>query len=134
MSNPGTVLLYNSLKKILKHFSIPPKSTELLNNALDILEQNDIHRLVRGGTRMAGFLDACKQLSAILVPFLDTLIAGKFQEEAAFILSAKGLSILELFSDLDSIFANQYLHCVDSDCVLSSKVYAVAHRTAEKLI
>ena len=113
---------------------MPPKSTELLNNALDVIEQNDIHMLVWVGTRMAGFLDACKQSSAILVPFLNTLIAGKIQEEAAFILSPKGLSTLELFSDLDSIFANQYLHCVDSDRVLSCKVYAVAHRTAEKLI
>ena len=83
-----------------------PKSTELLNNALNVLEQNDMHMLVWGGTRMAGFLDACKQSSAILVPFLNTLIAGKIREEAAFILSAKGLFTLELFSDLHSIFTN----------------------------
>ena len=104
-----------------------PKSTELLNNALDVLEQNDIHMLVWGGTKMAGFLDACKHSSAILVPFLDTLITGKIQEAAAFILSGKGLFTLELFSDPHSIFVNQYLHCIDSDCVLSCKVYAVAH-------
>ena len=67
---------------------------------------------------MTRFLDACKQSSAILLPFLDILIAGKIREEdAAFILSAKGL--FKLFSDLHSIFANQYLHCVDSDHVLS---------------
>ena len=69
---------------------------------------------------MAGFLNACKQSSAILVPFLNTLLAGKIrgEEEALFILSAKGLFTLELFSDLHSIFANQYLHCVDSDRAL----------------
>ena len=112
-----------------------PKSTELLNNTLNSLEQNDIHMLVWEGTRMAGFLDACKQSSAILVPFLNTLIAGKIREEdPAFILSAKGLFTLELFSDLHSIFANQYLHCVDSDCILSCKVYPVAHHNAENLI
>ena len=84
---------------------------------------------------MAGFLNACKQSSAILVPFLDTLITEKVREEdAALFLSAKGLFTLGLFSDLHSIFANQYLHCVDSDRVLSCEVYAVAHRTAEKLI
>ena len=84
---------------------------------------------------MAGFLNACKKSSAILVPFLDTLIAEKVREEdAALFLSAKGLFTLELFSDQHSIFANQYLHCVDSDRVLSCEVYAVAHRTAEKLI
>ena len=111
MGDPDAVLLYNSLRKILKHFSMSPKSTELLINALNVLEQNDIHMVVWESTRMAGFLDACKQSSAILVPFLDILIAGKIRkEEAAFILSAKGLFTLELFSDL--IFANQYLHCV----------------------
>ena len=84
---------------------------------------------------MAAFLDACKQSSAILIPFLDILIRGKVRDvDASFILSVKGLFTLELFSDLHSIFANQYLHCVDSDRVLSCEVYAVAHHTAEKLI
>ena len=46
-----------------------PKSTELLNNALNILEQNNIHMLVWGGTSMAGFFDGCKQSSSILIPF-----------------------------------------------------------------
>ena len=77
ISDPDAALLYNSLRKILKHFSMSPKSTELLNNALNSLEQNGIHMLVWGGTRMAAFLDACKQSSAILIPFLDILIRGK---------------------------------------------------------
>ena len=82
---------------------------------------------------MTRFLDACKQSSAILLPFRDILIAGKIREEdAAFILSAKGL--FKLFSDLHLIFASQYLHCVDSDHVLSCWVYSMAHCTAEKLI
>ena len=59
------------------------------------IEQNNFHMLVWGGTRMAGFLDACKQSSAILVLFLDILIAGKIrEEEVAFILPAKGLFTL----------------------------------------
>ena len=91
--------------------------------------------LVWGGIRMAGSLDAGKQSSAILITFLDTLIAGKIQEEdTAFTLSAKGLFTLELFSDLHSISANWYLHCVDSNRVFSCEVYAVAHHSAEKLI
>ena len=71
MSDLDAVLLYNSLRKILKHFSMSPKSNELLNNSLNVLEQNDIHMLVWGGTRMARFLDACRQSSAIFVYFLD---------------------------------------------------------------
>ena len=71
MSDPNAVLLYNNLRTVLKHFSMSPKSTELLNKTLAPLEQNDIHMLVWGVTRMAGFLDACKQASSILVPFVD---------------------------------------------------------------
>ena len=107
MSDPNAVLLYNNLRTVLKHFSMSPKSTELLNKTLAALEQNDIHMLVWGGTRMAGFLDACKQASSILVPFLDTLIAGNTRkDESAYLLSAKGLFTLELFSDLHPVFAN----------------------------
>ena len=71
---------------------------------------------------MARFLDGCNQSSNILVPFLDTLIAGKIREEAAYILSATDLFTLELFVDLHHIFTNQYLHCVDSDKILSYEV------------
>lgn len=135
MSDPDATALYNALRAILKHFAKSPKSTELLNSALDALEKNDIHMLVWGGTRMAGFLDGCKQSSNILVPFLDTLIAGKIRdEERNTVLSAKGLYTLELFADLHPIFADQYLHVVDSDRVLSCEVFSVAHKTALILI
>ena len=107
----------------------------MLNNALDMLDQNNIHMLVWGSTRMSGFLDGCKQASSILVPFLDTIIAGNIrQEEAAYILSPKGLFVLQLFADLHPIFADQYLHCVDTDKVLSCEVYNIAGKTANTLI
>ena len=41
---------------------------------------------------------------------------------------------MELFSDLHLIVANQYLHRVDSDHVLSRGIDDLAHPTAEKLI
>ena len=135
MCDPDATALYNSLRKVLRHFSMSAKSTELLNNALHVLEQNDIHMLVWGGTRMAGFLDGCKQCSGILVPFIDTLIVGKIrEEESAVLLSPKGLYTLELFADLHPIFANQYLHAVDSDKVLGCEVHDIAHKTANKLV
>ena len=34
--------LYENLRKLLKHFAMSPKSTELLNNALSAVEMNDI--------------------------------------------------------------------------------------------
>ena len=56
------------------------KSTKLLKNALNALEQNDIHMLVWRGTSMARFLDGCKQSSTVVFwcPS-DTLIAGKIR-------------------------------------------------------
>ena len=126
MSDPD-VITYNCLRKIVKHFSMSPKSTQLLKNALNSFEQNNIHVLVWGGTRMAGFFEGCMQSSSIDILFLDTLIAGKIrEEEAAYILSAKGLFTLELFAGFYNIFANQYLHCIDSDRILSWEIYNVA--------
>ena len=135
MSDPDAVLVYTALRKILKHFSLSAKSTELLNRALDALEQNNVHMLVWRGTRMAGFLDGCKQFSSILVPFIDTLIVGEVrEEESAILLTPKGLFTLELFAYLHPVFANQYLHVVNSDKILSCEVFNIAHQTAQKLL
>ena len=46
MNDPEAVRVYTALRKILKHFSLSAKSTELLNKALDTLEQHNIHMLV----------------------------------------------------------------------------------------
>ena len=100
---------------ILKHFSLSAKSTEMLNDVLDLLDQNNIHLLVSWSIRMSGFLDGWKQASKT-VPFLDTIIAGNIrEEEAVYILSPKLLFVLQLLTDLHPIFAGQYLHDVDTD-------------------
>ena len=84
---------------------------------------------------MAGFFDGCKQPFNILVPFLDMLIAGNIREgEAAYILKSKGLCILEIFADLHPIFSNLYLQCVDSDKILSCKVFNVVKATTSKIV
>ena len=76
MSQSDAVSLYDDLRKVLKHFSQSPKSTEVLKKSLEVLEMNNVHLLNWGSTRMAGFLDACIKTSSIIVPFLDTLNAG----------------------------------------------------------
>ena len=65
---------------------------------------------------MAGFLDGCKQSSAILVPFLDTLIAGKIQEEeeAVFVVSAKGLNDLSCTQFLQTSIFNSIIKIFNS--------------------
>ena len=93
--------LYENLKALLKHFSQSPKSSEMLHEALNMLEMNDIHLLNWGSTRMAGFLDACIQASNIIVPFLDTVISGSiWPDETKFLTSPKGNSFVHfLFPD-----------------------------------
>ena len=55
-----------------------------------------------GSTHMAGFMDACVQASEILIPFLDTLVAGNIRpDETKFITSPKGVylySYLQIWS------------------------------------
>ena len=83
--------LYENLRKMLKHFPMTTKSSELLSNALETMEMNDIHLLNWGSTRMAGFLDACVQASKIVVPFLDTIITHQIRpDETKYIASPKG--------------------------------------------
>ena len=83
--------LYENLKALLKHFSESPKSSDMLYEALNMLEMNDIHLLNWGSTRMAGFLDTCIQASKITVPFLDTVIPGSIgPDETKFLTSPRG--------------------------------------------
>ena len=110
-SQQDAVNLYDNLRALLKHFVCSAKSTELFNEACDVLEMNNVHILNWGSTRMAGFLDACVQSSHIIVPFLDALVNSKIREdETKFIASPKGVFLLQLFADLHPVFANRYLH------------------------
>ena len=118
--------LYNNLKALLKHFSMSNKSSELINNALSALEMNNIHILNWGSTRMAGFLDACLQSSKVIVPLLDTIITMKIRpDETSFIGSAKGVYMLQVFTDLHKLFADKFLHKVDWNEMLACEAYNV---------
>ena len=126
-SQQDAVNLYENLRALLKHFAHSAKSMDILNEACDILEMNNVHFLNWGPTRLAGFLDACVQSSRIIVPFLDTLVNQKIREdETKLIASPKGVFLLQLFADLHQVFANRYLHRVDSDEVLICEVHQVA--------
>ena len=127
--------LYDNLKAPLKHFTMSPKSTEFLNNALNALELSSVHMLNWASARMAGFMDACVQASEILIPFLDTLVAGNIRpDETKFIASPKGVYLIQLFADLQCIFTDSYLHHVDSDSVLICETYNVAQKTVQTLL
>ena len=42
--------------------------------------------------------------------------------------------LLQLFADLYPVFANKYLHCVESDKILACETFAVAKKTVMKLL
>ena len=112
-----------------------PKCTEFLNNALNALELNSVHMLNWSSTRMAGFMDACVLASEILIPFLDTLVAGNIRpDETKFIASPKGLYLIHLLADLQCIFTDSYLHRVGSDSVLLCETCSVAQKTVQTLL
>ena len=134
-SQADATCLYDNLKALLKHFTMNPKSTEFLNNALNALELNSVHMLHWGSTHMADFMYACVQASEILIPFLDTLVAGNIRpDETKFIASPKGVYLIQLFADLQCIFTDSYLHRVDSDSVLICETYNVAQKTVQTLL
>ena len=133
-SHADATSLYDNLKALLK-FAMSQKSTEFLNNTLNALELNSVHMLNWGSTCMAGFMDACVQASEILIPFLDTLVAGNIRpDETKFIASPKGVYLIQLFADLQCIFTDSYLHRVDSDSVLICETYNVAQKTVQTLL
>ena len=106
----------------------------MLNEALKALEMNSVHMMVWGGTRMAGFLDGCLQSSNVLVPLMDTLVSGGIRsEETAFLLSPRGMFLLQLMADIHPVFADRYLHKTDSDTLISCETKAIATRTVERL-
>ena len=67
-----------------------PKSSELTNNTLAAMEMNSVNLLKWDLTRMAGFLNTCKQPSNIIAPYLDRITrSDTTPDETKFITSLK---------------------------------------------
>ena len=102
--------------------------------ALALLELNNVHMLVWGGTRMCGFLDGCLKCSHVLVPLMDTLVTCKIRpDETSYIMSPAGIFLLQLMADIHPVFANQYLHKTDSDTVIACETRGIAMNTITHL-
>lgn len=81
-SKDDAKLLHENLKNILiKDFVMSTKSMEMLQNALNNLEMNQIYLHKWRFMRMTGFLDACIWTTSILEPFLDTIISGNIHPD-----------------------------------------------------
>ena len=134
-SQHNAVSLYENLRAFLKHFAHSVKSMETLNDACNILNRDSVHILNWGCAGIDDFLDACVWSLGIIVPFLDTLVNCKIQQdETKFIGRRKGFYLLQLFADLHPVFANRYLYQVDSDDVLICEVHSVAYETASLVL
>ena len=107
----------------------------MLSNTLDALGMSNSHILNWGSPRMAGFTDAYSQPSQIIVPFLDTILAGDIgNKKTNKICSQSKRSVfVAVFTDLQSIFSKIYLHCVDIDKILICEVHNGAQHRAETL-
>ena len=58
MSVPEVVVAYESLRPVIKHFEPSTKSKEKLDEAIAILDLQQIKLISWGGTRMAHFVTA----------------------------------------------------------------------------
>ena len=61
--------LYENLSALFKHFTKSLKSSEMLLQALNNLQQHKVHLINWGSTRMSGYLEACLVAS-------DTMTTG----------------------------------------------------------
>ena len=104
-SQQNAVNLYENLRALLQHSTHSSKGMEILDEACDIRELNHVHILNWGSKRMAGFLDACVQLSHIIALFLDTLVNWKIREDETKFIGLQDVLLLQLFADLHPVFA-----------------------------
>ena len=61
------------------------------------------------------------------------MVTGNFRLEESFLISPKAIYLFQLIGDLHPTFANQYLHKMKSDLVISCETKGVAMKTVEKL-
>ena len=120
--------------------TLSSKSTELWNT-LDSLETYNVHLLTCGSTHIAGFRDACTQASKIIVPFLGYLVTGGiWADEAKFVASAKCVYLLQLFADIQPVFAKFIFIMLSSSSsslhhkIIICEVYNVTQQTASTLL
>ena len=124
MNVPEVSEFLPALQSILRHFQLSGRSTAMLNDALEGLDMKTVHMMSFCPTRMSYILTACKQTVINLVPLCDAIATAnlKSEENAAF-MSPKGMIILHLLADLESVFLKYFLKVLDKDNSLIVSVY-----------
>ena len=70
---PEVVVAYESLRPVIKHFELSTKSKEKLDEAIAILDFQQIKLISWAGTRMAHFVTACNRLSKLMTAVYDAM-------------------------------------------------------------
>lgn len=123
-----------ALRSVLRHFQLSGKSTALLNEALDVLEMKSVHMMSFCPTRMSYILTACAQTVVNLVPLCDVISTANLKpEESSSFMSPKGMIILHLLADLESLFLKYYLKVLDTDDSLIISIYDTSLRFVKKM-
>ena len=90
------------------------KSKEKLNEALVILEMNQLKLLLWGGTSMAHFVTACKQFTKLLPAVYNCMYSTDIKkEEGDALFTVENIFALLLMSDLKPLFKDIFLCKMD---------------------
>ena len=90
------------------------KSKEKLNEALEILEMNQLKLLLRGRTSMAHFVTACKQFIKLLPAAYYCMYSTDIKkEEGDALFTVENIFALLLMSDLKPLFKDIFLCKMD---------------------
>ena len=89
------------LQRVIKLFEMSTKSKANMNEALAVLEMNQLKLISWGGTRMAYFVTACKQFTELLLAVYNFMYSADIKKEewdALFTFLMNGLK--PLFKDI----------------------------------
>ena len=115
MSVPKVVTFASGIKPILKHFKLSGKSSELLQQCLEIMDMKPFKLMTWCPARMANLLECSARTAKILFPICGMLATtGVKEEEASYFLSPTCLIILHMIAALEEVFVSKFLRKLDT--------------------
>ena len=109
MNVPEVSEFLPALQSILGNFHLGGRSTAIPNDALEGLNMKKVHMTSFCTTRMSYIL-TCNHTVVNLVPLCDVITTANLKpEENTAFMSPKGMIILHLLADLESVFLKYFL-------------------------
>ena len=135
MNVPDVTILYECLRRVVKHFECSIKNKELLDEALEILESSPLHLISWCQTRMAHFLKASAVFDNMLPALYDVMYTKNVKEDDREVLfTPKNIFILKIVADLDHVFNCHYLKKADKGDLLVSTVLVFEAAKADEFV